>query len=343
MLNTQKDKLVDLSKSSEIQGFYEPMILNAAKTVLESEEKVAVARSKTDSIPFKELNLYLKFFADTKLTDDDLKNFELFEEVSVLVDLTSPLKRPNSSESSSEEENEKSIKEDSSSPSSPSSPSDGDSSDLKLKNSIMPKRKKKSPAVNERASCSKTSLNEGYSPSSSPVDYISTGRYSQISWISGENPESRSVSPTVLNQSPKRRRESPMTKWSDATRFGLDSRTKIIQQQFNPILNHPDVNYRGHLPHITLIATSSVAGASLFNLLSNNQMFGFLSVDKKGSRPVNYGSTFRAAVNIKEVGKIRWPNNKLDLWFVKASVLNIESTERNSVRFFSNISKTRPY
>ena len=70
-------------------------------------------------------------------------------------------------------------------------------------------------------------------------------------------------------------------------------------------------------------------------------MFGFLSVDKKGSRPVNYGSTFRAAVNIKEVGKIRWPNNKLDLWFFKA--LNIESTERNSVRFFSNISKTRPY
>ena len=89
-----------------------------------------------------------------------------------------------------------------------------------------------------------------------------------------------------------------MTRWSEATIWGLNSKTKIIQQLFTPILNHPTINYRGYLPQITLIGTSSVAGASLFNLLSDNQMFGFLSVDQKGSRPVNYGSTSRSAVNI---------------------------------------------
>ena len=57
------------------------MIKNAAKHILENEKEVYKARTKTESIPFKLLNQFLKFFSQADLQDDDLKNFELYETV----------------------------------------------------------------------------------------------------------------------------------------------------------------------------------------------------------------------------------------------------------------------
>ena len=145
-----------------------------------------------------------------------------------------------------------------------------------LKNSNVPKRTKLSPAVNEGASTSKQGLQQDNSPNSSPIDCISAcGRYSNISWISdGSDCKNGSPSGTNQSRSPsnsvQRKRESPVTKWCDATKFGLNMKTKILNQ-------------------------------------------------------------------------IAWPNASLNLWFVKARVLNFESTERNFIRFLSNISLSRPY
>ena len=110
---------------------------------------------------------------------------------------------------------------------------------------------------------------------------------------------------------------------SDATKFGLQKKTKVLNQNFKPVLNHPSVSYEGHIPEVNLISTCSKAAASLFNLFED-QMFGLISVDQKGAHPVNFGSTHRGAINIKEIGKLAWPSASLNLWFVKAKVLNFD-------------------
>ena len=100
-------------------------------------------------------------------------------------------------------------------------------------------------------------------------------------------------------------------------------KTKILNQNFKPVLNHPSVTYEGHIPEVNLTSPCSKAAASLFNLFED-QMFGLISVDPKGAHPVNFGSTFRAAINIKEIGKLAWTSASLNLWFVKCKVLNFE-------------------
>ena len=170
-------------------------------------------------------------------------------------------------------------------------------------------------------------------------DYIETGRFSQASWITDEELNSRNASPALV----KRRKESSVIKLSDASRWGLNLKTDILYQNYSNILNHPSVNYNGNIPEeLTLISTASDVRTKLFNLF-HEQRFGFVSVDRKGAHPINYGSTFRSALSIKECEKINWSNNRLNLWYLKCRLYNVESTERNHIRFFSNIGRERPF
>ena len=238
-----------------------------------------------------------------------------------------PSENQNESLKSSIDDDGEGAKKDSSSTVTTSSSSPSRSPSPNLKTSNVPKRKKLSPAVNEGASTSKQGLEHDYTPNSSLIDCVSTcGRYSNISWIS-DSSNGKNGSPSGSNQSPsnaiQRKREFPVTKWSDATKFGLQKKTKILNQNFKPVLNHPSVSYAGHIPEVNLISTCSKAAASLFNLFED-QMFGLISVDQKGAHPVNFGSTHRGAINIKEIGKLAWPSASLNLWFVKAKVLNFD-------------------
>ena len=117
---------------------------------------MAVVRAKTEPIPFDLINQFLKFFADANLSDDNSKNFELFEEINIPVDLKlcsklepPTLKRPNgSSKSATDNEDETLMEEDLSSPLSPSDGETKNSSksstpDLKLKNLTIPKKERK--------------------------------------------------------------------------------------------------------------------------------------------------------------------------------------------------------
>ena len=240
-----------------------------------------------------------------------------------------PSENQNESLKSSIDDDGEGAKKDSSSTVTTSSSSPSRSPSPNLKTSNVPKRKKLSPAVNEGASTSKQGLDHDYTPNSSLIDCVSTcGRYSNISWIS-DSSNGKNGSPSGSNQSP-------------SNAIGLQKKTKILNQNFKPVLNHPSVSYAGHIPEVNLISTCSKAAASLFNLFED-QMFGLISVDQKGAHPVNFGSTHRGAINIKEIGKLAWPSASLNLWFVKAKVLNFESTERNYIRFYSNISSSRPY
>ena len=63
----------------------------------------------------------MNFSADANLSDDNSKNFELFEEINILVDLNATiLKRPNGSSKSSTDNEDEQLVEDLSSPLSPS-------------------------------------------------------------------------------------------------------------------------------------------------------------------------------------------------------------------------------
>ena len=170
------------------------------------------------------------------------------------------------------------------------------------------------------------------------MDYIETGRFSQSSWVTDGELNIQNTSPALV----KRRKESPMVKISDASKWGLNSKSEITFQSYCAILNHADVNYTGIIPELTLISTLSNAGSKLFNLFPE-QRFGFVSVDRRGAYPINFGSTFRTACSIKECERIHWPNNRLNLFYLKCRLFNIESTERNQIRFFSNIGRERPF